>query len=250
MQGDIEETMSEAELVRIGNELGLPADKVRQALYEQPQLEPEPRWYDEYVASPIVSASRVIPGRADVALTRLEDYISAREYMQVVRRKSGELRFIPAEDAISRLARGLSRPGSRYHLAHARRMIVTVQQLENNRSHVRFEGDYSDQRAGSVRKSLWTGSLLGVFVGAIPVALAVDPLPGALAAAVFTAGLATSATAGAAIAFKVTANSFRNRMSMARREIESLLDRAEHTDRLEPPPAPWRRGLRAKLFGS
>ncbi len=249
LQGDAEESVSEAELVRIGGELGLSADKVKQALYDQPQLESDPYWYDRYFERPIVSTSRVVPGRADVNLTRLEEYISAREYMQVVRRKSGELRFIPAEDAISRLARGLARPGSRFHLAHARRVIISVQQLNDTRSHIRVESDYSEQRASSVRSALWTGSFLGVISGAIPAALMTDPFTGVAAAAVFVGSLAISVGAGAGIAFKLTASSFKNRVVMARREIESLLDRAEHSDRLEPPPAPWRRSLRAKIFG-
>jgi hypothetical protein len=39
-------------------------------------------------------------------------------------------------------------------------------------------------------------------------------------------------------------------MKDARTELESLLDRAEHGERLEPPPAPWRRRLQMKFLGS
>src|SRR3954464_1459683 len=137
VQVDAEDRVSEAELIRIGSEIGLPAEKVRQALYEQPQLEADPYWYAPYFDSPIITSSRVLPGKADTTLVRVEEYISAREYMQLVRRKSGELRFIPAEDAISRLARGLARPGSRFHLAHARRVVVSVQQISDTQTHIR-----------------------------------------------------------------------------------------------------------------
>lgn len=249
VQVDDEDRVSEAELIRIGSEIGLSAEKVRQALYDQPQLESDARWYDAYFDKPIVSASRVVPTRADVTLNRLEEYISAREYMQLVRRKSGELRFIPAEDAISRLARGLARPGSRFHLAHARRVVVNVQQIGDGATHIRMEGDYSEQRASSVRGALWVGSFVGVFPGAIAAAVIADPLHGLAAVAVFGAAVATGMAGGAAVAFKIAAHSFRDRLSLARRELDGLLDRAEHSDRLEPPPAPWQRSLRAKFFG-
>jgi hypothetical protein len=249
VQVDAEDRVSEAELIRIGNEIGLPAEKVRQALYEQPQLEADPHWYTPYFDSPIVTSSRILPGKADATLVRVEEYISAREYMQLVRRKSGELRFIPAEDAISRLARGLSRPGKRYHLAHARRVVVNVQQISDTQTHIRLDSDFSEQRAASVKSGMWGGALFGVLPGAIAASFIMDPLHGPVAAFAMIATVGAAMSGGAVIGVKVAANSFREHLAEARREIEGLLDRAEHSDRLEPPPAPWRRSLRAKLFG-
>src|SRR3954471_11553083 len=74
VQIDAEDRVTEAELVRIGSEIGLPAEKVRQALYEQPQLQADPRWYDQYFDSPILTSSRVLPGKADITLVRVEEY--------------------------------------------------------------------------------------------------------------------------------------------------------------------------------
>jgi hypothetical protein len=251
VQVDADDRVSEAELIRIGSEIGLPADKVRQALYDQPQLVADPKWYDRYYDTPIVAASRVIPADSKVTVTRLEEYLSAREYMQLVRRKAGELRFIPAEDAISRLARGLSRPGSRYHLAHARRLVVNVQQIGEGKTHIRIDGDFSEQRAASVKQGIIAGGFLGFIPGSIGAAFMAAEvhwgLPG------FVMGMASMGlgiAAGAAAGVRVTVNMFRTRLQGARSEIEGLLDRAEHSDRLEPPPAPWRRSLRAKFFGN
>src|SRR5688500_7732645 len=86
-QTDGDDTMSEAELLRIGSELGLSASHVRQALDELPQLDTEPRWYDKWFEKAVVSASRVVPAWAERTLASLEEYISAREYMQIVRKR-------------------------------------------------------------------------------------------------------------------------------------------------------------------
>lgn len=251
VQVDSEDRVSEAELIRIGSEIGLSADKVRQALYDQPQLAADPKWYDRYYSAPVISTSRVVPTRPEVTLGRLEEYISAREYMQLVRRKSGELRFIPAEDAISRLARGFSRPGSRFHLAHARRVVVNVQSLGDDRTHIRIEGDFSQQRAESVTQGVLAGGFLGFLpgaIGGIMMAVSMDGGVGGVAVALGSTILGVSA--GSTIGLRIAAGKFRDRLVAARREIDTLLDRAEHSDKLEPPPAPWRRSLRAKFFGT
>jgi hypothetical protein len=192
-----------------------------------------------------------VPTRAEVTVNRLEEYISTREYMQLVRRKSGELRFIPAEDAISRLARGLSRPGSRFHLAHARRLVVNVQQLSDDKTHIRIEGDFSEQRAGSVKQGVIAGSFLGFLPGSIGgVFLAAELHWGIPGVVMGMATMGLGIAAGATLGVRITVNMFKERLLGARREIEGLLDRAEHSDKLEPPPAPWRRSLRAKFFGN
>ncbi len=252
VHADVDDRVSEAELIRIGGELGLPAEQVRQALYEQPQLDVDPRWSDRYFDKPIVSASRVLPTGSDVTMKRIEEYLSSNEYMQLVRRKQGELAFMPAEDAISRLARGLSRPGSRYHIAHARRVVVSIQSIGEGRTHVRMDTDFSEQRANSVTTGFVAGAVIGTFTGIFPAVSLVLGLELGAGTEVMIAGAAMAATVAGTIAIsvRIAANGFRNRLLLARREIDGLLDRAEHTNRLEPPPAPWRQSLRTKFFGT
>jgi hypothetical protein len=48
---------------------------------------------------------------------------------------------------------------------------------------------------------------------------------------------------------KWSASRFKTRMAAAKLELDGLLDRAERGDRLEPPPAPWRRRLQLKMTG-
>ncbi|HEX6693080.1 MAG TPA: hypothetical protein VF035_00075 [Longimicrobiales bacterium] len=251
VQGDVEEQLSEAELVRIGTELGLPAAQVRQALYEQPQLRITPRWYDRWFEQPLVTASRVVPAKADRTLANLEEYISAREYMQLVRKRGGELSFIPAEDAISRMARSLSRSGRRYHIGNARRVIVSVDPLEAERSHVKIEADLEAQRKSIVSTGLIAGSVVGTLTGLIPSGLFLFGDAGhAITTAIAVAtSMGVSVGAGVGISMKIAANTYHEKMRALRRDIDGLLDRAEHRERLEPPPAPWRRSLAARFFG-
>jgi len=90
----------------------------------------------------------------------------------------------------------------------------------------------------------------GVILGGAGVAaIAVADLPAAVTVmsqvVAFATAFAGSVTAGLA----ATRAAFRSRLAGARFELEGLLDRAEHSQSLEPPPAPWRKRLQQKLLG-
>ncbi|MGD8277486.1 MAG: hypothetical protein PVH00_05640, partial [Gemmatimonadota bacterium] len=117
-----DDSMSEDEVIRIATEIGLPARHVRRALYELPALEDnesDSHWFPE----PLLVSTRVVPGRSDQLLRQIEDYLSTREYLQVVRRRAGRSFLMPADDAISNLVRGLARPSRRSQMARARRVV-------------------------------------------------------------------------------------------------------------------------------
>jgi hypothetical protein len=249
-EGEGEEHLSEDEVLRIASELGLSARHVQQALYELPELESEPSAFARYYGSAVVVSSRAIPGDADLTIRRLEDYLSTREYLQLVRRKQGRLVFQPAEDTISLLARGLLRPSSRFQLARSRTVVLTARPLEEGRSHVQIATDMGEQRRSAVRTGVIAGSFCGLaagLTGAVAIALTMEP--SLTTAASQIAALAGSTAGGLWIGIKATASGFRNRIAVARQELDGLLDRAERGDRLEPPPAPWRRRLELKMLG-
>jgi hypothetical protein len=249
-EGDAEERLSEDEVVRIASELGLQPKHVRQALYEQPSLKAQPTWSDRYYGPAIVSASRSVPGEATLTTRRVEDYLTTREYLQIIRRVRDQVLLEPAEDAISSLARGLLRPGSRHHISRASRVLLTVAPLDEATSHVRIEADLSEQRRSYVRSGMALGGVGGLIIGSVGAGLVDLALaPGAITAigqvVAFGGGLAASVTAGIMSA----GARFRARVAHARREIDALLDRAESGGRLDPPPAPWRRRIQMRLFG-
>jgi hypothetical protein len=249
-EADAEERISADEVVRIASELGLPQHHVLQALNELPTLKAEPSWTQRYFGVPIVTGTRRVPGEAPQTSRRVEDYLTTREYLQIVRRVRDQVLFEPAEDAISSLARGLLRPGSRHHIARARRLLLTVAPLDAASTHVRLEADFTDQRSRYVRAGIGGGAVGGIMLGALG-AVAVDvTLAPSLAATIgsvlaFGGGVAASVTAGIMSA----GARFRARLDHAREEIDALLDRVESGGRLDPPPAPWRRRLQMRLFG-
>jgi hypothetical protein len=245
-----DETLSEDEVIRIAAELGLPDRHVRQALFELPQIiEAEPTRSD-YFGDAVLTATRAVPGRAPDVLRRIEDYLSTREYLQVVRRRPDRAFLMPAEDAISNLARGLLRPSKRFYLARARRVVVSSRSLEDGSAHIQIALDLSEQRKEAVRTGWIAGSLGGILLGgAGVVGLALADLPSAVTVAgqiiAFAGGFAGSVTA----ALAASRAAFRSKLAGARFELDGLLDRAEHGQPLEPPPAPWRKRLQQKLLG-
>lgn len=248
---DAADAISEAELLRIASEIGLPARHVRQALLELPLEPAEPSLLDRFVGPALVGAVRIVPCEADLARLRLEDYLTTREFLQPTRRQAGRASYVPADDAVSKLSRIFSRPSGRYHLAHARRVLVAVQLLEPGWAHVRLDLDLADRRRGSVAGGAVAGGLFGALLGAGLAATGAatgglfDPVGIGAAMSTFAATMMAGVGGGLAIARA----SFRRRLAGARLEVEGLLDRLERGERLEPPPAPWRRRLQARLSG-
>lgn len=248
-ESDADERISEEELLRIGAELGLPPHLVRQALYEGPAATGKPTFWDRLCGPAHLSTSRVVPTESALAYQRLEEYLVTREYLQLTRRQPGRASFIPADDLLSRAIRSFSRPASRHSLSRAHAVELAVHPLEEGRAHVRVELNYAPQR----KEKLLTGGV----VGAVPVGLIAG---GALASvadilaghtlgtlglfASFAGGVLASAGAGVAIA----AAHFRRQKKIARHEVETLLDRVEAGERLDPPLPPWRRRLESRLL--
>jgi hypothetical protein len=218
-------------------------------LFELPDLKVRPRWYDRYFGPAVFSVNRVVPTRKEAALRRVEDYLVTREYLQIVRRKGDTIAFIPADDTISSVARALARPNSRHTISRASRVMVGVHTLPEDDAHVRFDIDLSDTRKESVRGGVVMGSMIGLGVGTIATVLTDNIVPGGLGD--LTQVVAFGAAMGASISASVSvaATRFRRRVFSAKMELTGLLDRLERGDRLDPPPAPWRRKLQLRMFG-
>lgn len=251
-EADADERLSEDEVLRIAAELGIPAHHARQALYELPRQPDSGSLADQMYGPARIGISRAILSETNLTLSRLSEYLTTREYLRPLRRQSGRMWLVPADDTISNLARAFSRPSSRHHLAHAR-VAVTVRPLQPGHCHVRLDLDLRPKRRGGIRNGLVLGGLAGVGVGTVAF-LAASGASAELAwplgawdwaAGAVAAGTAFTATIGASIA--ATAARFRRRVAAARLEVDGLLDRLERGEHLQPPPAPWRRRLQLSL---
>ena len=247
---DADERLSEQDLVRIAHDLGLSTRHVWQAIYERPTMSAPPIFGEKYLGPGVIVASWVVKGDLPLTRRRLEDYLVTQEYLSVARRSAEELRLIPAEDTISSVARVFARPKSRHHLAHARRVLVATRALPGEEAAVRIEADLSEQRreqrTHGIVASVFAGMIVGGFT-AVPLAAAIFGPLGDVAA---TAGFVVAGGSAAYGTFVTYARSFRRKVSEATLELDALLDRLETGERLEPPPAPWRRRLGLKFFGA
>lgn len=254
-EADADDRLSEAEVLRIAEELGLPGRHVRQALYELPRSRPEESgWLDRWYGPPTVAGTRLAPGSPEEVLDRLEHHLVTRELLQVLRRQGGRAAFSPAEDAISNVTRAVRRPQRHWQIARSRRVLVDARPIHAGESHVRLELDLEPQRA----KALRSGIVGGVVVGLPLAAGAFFPLGHGLFqvagdAAAYAAGLTAGAgafSASVAGGVALARSRFQRRVESARLEIAGLLDRLEGGRTLDPPPAPWIRGLRARITGT
>lgn len=245
-----DEMLSEEEVLRIATELGLPDRNVRRALYELPDLGAAAT-ADSWFGPALLTATRVVPGQSDLMRGRIEEYLTTREYLQIVRQRQGRTFLMPAEDAISNLARGLLRPSRRFHLSRARRVVMGVRPLDEGNAHVHIATDMSDQRKTAIRTGAFFGITGGLVLGGAGVALAsMIGLPPVVESAAQIAAFATGFGGTLAGALAAGRAAFRRKLTAARVELEGLLDRAEHGDRLDPPPAPWRRRLQQRFLGN
>jgi hypothetical protein len=246
---DGQDNVSEAEVIRIASELGLPAHHMQRALFELPELKVQARWYDRYFGSPVFSVGRVVPSESALTLKRVEDYLVTREYLQIVRRRGENVALVPADDAISSLARTFFRSGSRHHIAKASRVLVSAHPLDDNSAHVRIDVDLSEDRRNSASAGAWLGALAGTVVGGVSAHLVGISTPAMLGAVpeVIAFGAGLSGTFAAIYSSHV--GGFKRRVQAARLELTGLLDRLERGEKLDPPPPPWRRRLSGKLMG-
>lgn len=246
-EADADDGVSEAELLRIAAELGLPPHLVRQALYETPDSVPEPTIVDRFSAPATVSVARIVPGEAGTALERLEDYLVTREYFQIVRRQPGRAWFIPADDFVSGIFRAITRPSNRNAFSRARGVALAVHPLDEGRAHIRIDLNYHAARKGLlVSGGLIGGIPAGLMVGGLLAGIA-NALGGGLGPVEILSMIGTGMAASAAAGVTIAAAQFRKLRNRAAAEIEHLLDRVESGDHLDPPLPPWRRRLQQHL---
>jgi hypothetical protein len=253
-EAESDEQLSEDEVLRIADELGLPQHHVRRALYELPPREPGAsplaRWY----GPSLVQETRIVAAPPDRTMDRLEEYLVTRELLRLVRRQGGTAAFEPADDAISSVTRAIRRPGRAWYVARSRRVLVDVRPMTSAESHVRIDLDLADRRSSALKAAIAGGVLVGLPVSmlvGVPAGAAILDVaggPAAIATALTTGITALGGTVAAAMA--IGRARFANRITRARLEVAGLLDRLEGGGRLEPPPAPWVRDLRSRISGA
>lgn len=237
------ETLDDAEVMRIGAEVGLQAPHLRQALLELRAETMVPRAPDDDSVTrrlwgpAFVHASRVVPGEREDVQSRLREYLRLGESLRPVRDRPGLSYWEPASDLISQIRRGLDIGGHGFALARAKRIEVAIQALEPGRCLVTISADLRNQRAE--HGGGWTtgagfttaGVTAGLVAGAGLPLLLVLPL------------VAGTAFGGSTALARRTVRGERERVELA---VQGLLDRLETGGRLPPERSS---GLMGRIHG-
>ena len=235
--------LQESELVRIGQEVGLEPQYVRQALAEVraesllPVLPEESDLAARLWGSGLVRASRAVPGSPADVEARIGEHFHEVELLQRVRARPGRSLWEPAGGLLPSMRRAMNVGGHGYRLAQARSVEVAVEGLEDGWSLVTLTADIRNERTG-----LATGWHLGLVPFGIGTAV-LAVVTGGAEIAVLLAGAAASGgtVAGATWA---TAVQFRRRRDRTALAMEGLLDRLERGESLGAPGRPERRPRR------
>jgi hypothetical protein len=151
---DIGEGLTEAELVALGNDVGIPARYLKQALLEERTRLPEERrerglaW--SLVGPGRLDAHRVVPGDRAGIERALSAWMENEELLRVKRRYPDRITWEPQVGFIASMQRGLRAGGRSYALTRAVEVAGQVTQLEPGFCHVRLSADVRNLRRARI----------------------------------------------------------------------------------------------------
>jgi hypothetical protein len=225
--------LSDAEVVRIGKELGLEQHLVRRAIAEVRSRPPEEHGLLSGVMGPgLVRAARTIRRPAVELGIFLERYLIETEFMVVERRFPDRTRYVRAQGIGAAVGRTFSKVGSRVAPLDLQGVDVGVALAEEDSSIVTLSVDLSGVRAGTAAGG-WLGGLGGG--GTVAAIVLATTAPHLLALAGI--GVAAAGIFGARGAYRMVARQTQNK-------LEAFLDRLEHGElRLPQPKQEWHKRL-------
>lgn len=224
------EGMPEAELARIGREIGLSPRHIQQALAETSSAPMSADGLvDRRFGPPDVRTSRLVRVPAGRAREELDRYARNQEWMVVHRRFSDRVVYTRATGFAADVQRGLSGLSQKYPRLDVPELEISVREADAGSCYVALRGDLRGLRAG------WLGGVAAGTSGGVVLAtvfgIAIAP-PAALVGAPVLAAAAWGSRTG-----------YRRAIDQKRDLMESVLDRLEHGELA----APERPGLRERL---
>ena len=241
---DGSDALTESEVYRIADEVGLNDRHVRTALAEVRSRGTGGGPLDRVFGPSVVSVSRVVPGTVDYLRAELDSFLAGSQLLQPVRRGASMLQYRPALDWASQLARAASFTSKKYYVASAKSVEVYLEPVDDDRTLVELQvepGTRSDALAGAGFGGGAVGVGIGIAAGASLAAVA----PILVASGV---GIAAGGSLAGIITYAVGVN-HKKKLGEVRAEVEGILDRLELGDGLEPPPASWRRWVKRNFHG-
>jgi hypothetical protein len=233
---DGDDGVSEAEVIRVGHELGLPPELVRRAIADVRGAPVQEQGFAAAVAGPsIARAVRTIRRPAAPLGLFLEQYLTECEYMVVQRRFPDRTRYVRGTGVAASVGRASRKMQSKYGSLDLQTVDVGVSVIDQDTSLVEMAVDLSTPRNVALGSGMvggiggGTGVALAVFGAHLAAPLALLALP----------------VVGAGMLFSRTV--YRGVHHRAQDQSEGFLDRLEHgelkVDRPANPLADWRKRL-------
>lgn len=217
-------TLTEAQILDVGSEVGIPAKHLRQALAEErSRVEvPVERGRVAAIFGPAtVFASRTVRGTPAELFEKLDDAMQREESLRVKRQFADRIAWEPRGGMATEFRRIMNVGGHGYRLARAQEVSATVIAVDAERSIVRLDASLANIRA----QRLAGGSALVVTGGAFTGILLALGVMGAVAVPPVAAGL---------VAGYFVARSHGPQVARAQLALEQMLDRLERGEMQRP----------------
>ena len=220
--GDL--TLTEAQILDVGKEVGIPAQHIRQALAEERSRVEVPVESGRVAAlfgAATVFASRTVRGTPASLFERLDEAMQREESLRVKRRFADRIAWEPRGGMATEMKRILNVGGHGYRLARAHEVSATIIAIDAERSIVRLDASLANVRSQRIAGGggvAVAGGVTGGILAALGVMTAVAALP-------LAAGL---------VAGYFVARSHGPQVSGAQLALEQLLDRLERGELQRP----------------
>jgi hypothetical protein len=218
--------ISEGQLRDIGNEVGLSAEMINQALAEERTRVnvPEERGLVAQVAgASFATATRTVPGTQRDVLATIDTWMQRDECLQVQRRFLDRITWEPQRGLFGKIRRTVNVSGRGYYLMDAGQVSATVLPVDGSRVVVRLDADIHASRSKRVGMGGVLATMGAAAGGVVGLALVVAHLP-----LIIAAGAAVLPFAGGSIAAYKVARTHRTVLSSVQLALEQVLDRLEH----------------------
>jgi hypothetical protein len=223
---DSTDLISESQLLDIGNEVGLSAATLSQAIAEERtrvNVPEEHGFVAQLAGAGFASATRTVAGTPRDVLATIDDWMQREECLQVQRRFSDRITWEAQRGLFGKIRRTVNLSGRSYHLVDATQVSATVMAVDGARVVARLDADVSASRSKRVGMGglvVGAGGVAGALVG---FGLVVAHLPLLIAA-----GAALLPFAGGTAGGYRLARSHRTLLSGVQLSLEQVLDRLEH----------------------
>jgi hypothetical protein len=218
--------ISESQLRDIGNEVGLSAETLNQALAEERTRVnvPEERGLVAQIAgASFATATRTVPGTQRDVLATIDTWMQRDECLQVQRRFLDRITWEPQRGLFGKIRRTVNMTGRGYYLVEAGQVSATVLPVDGSRVVVRLDADIHASRSKRVGMGGVLATMGAAAGGIVGLALVVAHLP-----LIMAAGAAVLPFAGGSVAAYKVARTHRTVLSSVQLALEQVLDRLEH----------------------